>query len=153
MLYASYSEGFKSGGFNAVDDQKPVFVPAPTAECPDQVCRTQPVTGFEYDDETAWSFEVGGKHTFLDGRMRVNWAYYNSEYEDQQVSTFVGLGFVVTNAASTEIQGFELDAAFGHGTTSFKHGMEQLTVSTVLLRAGCTAQQRGMQALSVYLAD
>ena len=48
----------------------------------------------------------------LDGRMRVNWAYYNSEYEDQQVSTFVGLGFVVTNAASTEIQGFEVDAAF-----------------------------------------
>ena len=67
---------------------------------------TQPGTGFEYDDETAWSFEVGGKHTFLDGRMRVNWAYYNSEYEDQQVSTFVGLGFVVTNAASTEISGF-----------------------------------------------
>jgi outer membrane receptor protein involved in Fe transport len=44
--------------------------------------------------------------------MRVNWAYYNSEYDDQQVSTFVGLGFVVTNAASTEISGFELDTAF-----------------------------------------
>jgi outer membrane receptor protein involved in Fe transport len=44
--------------------------------------------------------------------MRLNWAYFNSEYEDQQVSTFVGLGFVVTNAASTEISGFELDGAF-----------------------------------------
>ena len=42
----------------------------------------------------------------------MNWAYFNSEYEDQQVSTFVGLGFVVTNAASTEISGFEVDAAF-----------------------------------------
>ena len=152
MLYASYSEGFKSGGFNAVDDQNPVFVPAPTAECPDQVCRTQPGTGFEYDDETAWSFEVGGKHTFLDGRMRVNWAYYNSEYEDQQVSTFVGLGFVVTNAASTEIQGFELDAAFqvterlrlnmAFGTVDGEYGSFE--------GAGCTAQQQaGMQALSI----
>lgn len=28
------------------------------------------------------------------------------------MSTFVGLGFVVTNAASTEISGFELDSAF-----------------------------------------
>ena len=152
MLYASYSEGFKSGGFNAVDDQNPVFVPAPTAECPDQVCRTQPGTGFEYDDETAWSFEVGGKHTFLDGRMRVNWAYYNSEYEDQQVSTFVGLGFVVTNAASTEIQGFELDAALqvterlrlnlALGTVDGEYGTFE--------GAGCTAQQQAeMQALSI----
>ena len=115
LLYASYTEGFKSGGFNAVDDQNPILVSSPA--CPLQnlpgcIDRNTPATGFEYDDETAWSFEVGGKHTFLDGRMRLNWAYFNSEYEDQQVSTFVGLGFVVTNAASTEISGFELDGAF-----------------------------------------
>lgn len=41
--------------------------------------------------------------------MNLNWAYFNSEYEDQQVSTFVGLGFVVTNAATTDIQGLEID--------------------------------------------
>lgn len=115
LLYASYTEGFKSGGFNAVDDQDPVLVRSPF--CPLQnlpgcIDRTLPGPGFEYDDETAWSFEVGGKHTLLDGRMRFNWAYYNSEYDDQQVSTFVGLGFVVTNAASTEISGFEIDTAF-----------------------------------------
>jgi outer membrane receptor protein involved in Fe transport len=115
LLYASYTEGFKSGGFNALDSQLPVFTNIP--QClfkglPGCTQRNTPGTGFEYDDETAWSFEVGGKHSFLDGRMRVNWAYYNSEYDDQQVSTFVGLGFVVTNAASTEISGFELDTAF-----------------------------------------
>ena len=115
LLYTSYTEGFKSGGFNSVDSQLPVFTPSPACVftgLPGCTQRTTPAEGFEYDDETAWSFEVGGKHTFLDGRMRVNWAYFNSEYEDQQVSTFVGLGFVVTNAASTEISGFELDAAF-----------------------------------------
>jgi len=115
LLYASYTEGFKSGGFNAVDDQDPVLVRAPACvfqNLPGCIDRTSPGPGFEYDDETAWSFEVGGKHTFLDGRMRFNWAYYNSEYDDQQVSTFVGLGFVVTNAASTEISGFEIDTAF-----------------------------------------
>lgn len=115
MLYASYSEGFKSGGFNSVDSQLPVFTPSPACVfigLPGCTQRNTPDTGFEYDDETAWSFEVGGKHTLMDGRMRINWAYYNSEYDDQQVSTFVGLGFVVTNAASTEVSGFELDAAF-----------------------------------------
>ena len=152
LLYASYSEGFKSGGFNAVDDQNPVFVAAPTAECPDQACRTQPGTGFEYEDETAWSFEVGGKHTFLDGRMRVNWAYFNSEYEDQQVSTFVGLGFVVTNAASTEIQGFEVDAAF-QVTEKLRLNLAVGTVDGEYGKfegAGCTAQQQAeMQALEI----
>jgi len=115
LLYASYTEGFKSGGFNALDSQLPVYTPSPACllkNLPGCIQRNTPGAGFEYDDESAWSFEVGGKHTFLDGRMRVNWAYYNSEYDDQQVSTFVGLGFVVTNASSTEISGFELDTAF-----------------------------------------
>ena len=106
LLYVSYAEGFKSGGFNSVDDQNPIFLPDGT------ILRDQPGVGFEYDDETAWSVEVGGKHTFLDGSLRVNWNYFNSEYDDQQVSTFVGLGFVVANAASTEISGFEVDAAW-----------------------------------------
>ena len=115
LLYASYTEGFKSGGFNAIDSQLPAYTGGPACpldNLPGCIQRNTPGPGFEYDDESAWSFEVGGKHTLLNGRMRVNWAYYNSEYDDQQVSTFVGLGFVVTNAASTEISGFELDSAF-----------------------------------------
>ncbi|MCS5593574.1 MAG: TonB-dependent receptor, partial [Porticoccaceae bacterium] len=102
MFYIAYSEGFKSGGFNAVDDQDPAFTAA-------GVQPTVPGLGFEYDDETSSSFEIGGKHTLLDGAMNLNWALFDSEYKDQQVSTFVGLGFVVTNAASTDVKGLELD--------------------------------------------
>ena len=137
LLYVSYTEGFKSGGFNAVDDQNPVITAA-------GIQRTVPGPGFEFDDESAWSVEVGGKHTLLDGAMRLNWTYFNSEYEDQQVSTFVGLGFVVANAASTEISGFELDAAWAV--------TEKLTLNLAFgyidgeygsfLGAGCTANQQ-----------
>ena len=102
MFYISYSEGFKSGGFNAVDDQDPLF----TADGPQ---RTIPGPGFEYDDENAHSIEIGGKHTLMDGSMTLNWALFDSTYENQQVSTFVGLGFVVTNAASTDVKGLEVD--------------------------------------------
>ena len=121
MFYASYSEGFKSGGFNSVDDQKPivtsVVVPGSGAAfgldadiTTDIVAdRSAPDTGWTYEDETAKSFEIGGKHTLLDGSMNFNWALFTSEYVDQQVSTFVGLGFVVANAASSEIDGLELD--------------------------------------------
>lgn len=144
LLYASYTEGFKSGGFNAVDDQNPVLNRAcPLQNLPGCIDRTAPATGFEYEDETAWSFEVGGKHTFLDGSLRLNWAYYNSEYEDQQVSTFVGLGFVVTNAASTEISGFEVDAAW-QATQNLRFNLSAGTVDGEygsFPGAACTANQ------------
>ena len=102
MFYISYSEGFKSGGFNATDSQLPLF----TA---DGVQPNMPGPGYEFDDENAESVEIGGKHTLMDGAMTLNWALYDSTYENQQVSTFVGLGFVVTNAASTGITGLEVD--------------------------------------------
>ena len=106
LLYASYAEGFKSGGFNAVDDQQPEFTLVNGQPTP---LPTVPGVGFEYDDETASSIEVGGKHTFLEGSMRLNWALFSSDYDDQQVSTFVGLGFVVGNAASASVNGWEMD--------------------------------------------
>ena len=59
--------------FNAVDSQAPAF----TAAGPQP---TVPGLGFEYDDESAKSYEIGGKHTLLDGAMNLNWAYFNSEY-------------------------------------------------------------------------
>lgn len=135
--YISYSEGFKSGGFNAVDDQDPNFLPDGTIQ------RTVPGLGFEYDDETASSFEIGGKHVLLDGAMNLNWAYFNSEYEDQQVSTFVGLGFVVANAASSEIQGIEMDMAW-QATDNLRLGVAMAFLDGKygsFEGAGCTAAQ------------
>jgi iron complex outermembrane receptor protein len=105
--YLSYAEGFKSGGFNAVDDQNPAFDATTGLPKP-----TEPGVGFEYEDETASSWEIGGKHTLMDGAMSLNWAYFDSEYVDQQVSTFVGVGFVVTNAASSDVSGLEVDLAW-----------------------------------------
>ncbi len=62
--YLSYSEGFKSGGFNAVDDQAPDLVAdvaaaqATAAGAP--AVFTIPGSGWAYDDETAQSLEIGG---------------------------------------------------------------------------------------------
>jgi len=107
--YLSFAEGFKSGGFNAADDQNPTFDLTTTLPSPNP---TEPGTGFEYEDETASSWEIGGKHTLLDGAMSLNWAYFDSDYDNQQVSTFDGLGFVVTNAASSNVSGLEVDLAW-----------------------------------------
>ncbi len=135
--YISYSEGFKSGGFNSVDDQNPEIAADGT------VLRTTPGIGFEYDDESASSFEIGGKHVLMDGAMNLNWAYFNSEYEDQQVSTFVGLGFVVANAASSEIQGIEMDMTW-QATDELRLGVAMAFLDGNYGNfdaAGCTATQ------------
>ena len=135
--YISYSEGFKSGGFNSVDDQNPNILADGTVQ------RTVPGIGFEYDDESARSFEIGGKHVLLDGAMNLNWAYFNSEYEDQQVSTFVGLGFVVANAASSEIQGIEMDMTW-QATDELRLGLAMAFLDGEygsFDAAGCTASQ------------
>ena len=137
LFYVSYSEGFKSGGFNSVDDQNPVIAADGT------VLRTTPAAGFEYDDETAESIEIGGKHTLIDGAMTINWAVFSSEYIDQQVSTFVGLGFVVANAATSDIQGVEIEMQW-QATESLRLGANLAVLDAEYGEfdsAGCTAAQ------------
>lgn len=119
MLYASFSQGFKSGGFTAADDGEPGGVALGTLPCapnPDftlpSTCYdfTSPNDDFEFDDEEVDAFEIGGKHTLLDGGMTLNWALFYTEYSDLQTAIFKGVGFAVKNAASSEITGLEVDA-------------------------------------------
>ncbi|GGF59322.1 TonB-dependent receptor [Alteromonas lipolytica] len=91
MLYASWSKGSKSGGYDA---------------------RANQVTSFEFDEEDASAFEAGFKSTFWDQRAKLNVAFYHTSYEGLQVSQFDGtLGFVVGNA-DADMQGVEIDGSF-----------------------------------------
>jgi iron complex outermembrane recepter protein len=89
MLYASFSTGFKAGGFDA---------------------RANRIASFEFEEETATSYEVGVKTLFADGAADLNVALYYTQYEDLQVSQFDGnLGFNVGNAKESVVQGVEVD--------------------------------------------
>ncbi|WP_353743680.1 TonB-dependent receptor [Haliea sp.] len=115
MLYASFSQGFKSGGFTDADDGEPGDLTPGAFPCvpgqPVEACYdpTNPNEDFEFDDEEVDAFEVGGKHTLLDGGMTLNWAAFYTQYDNLQTSIFKGLGFGVTNAAKSEIKGLEVD--------------------------------------------
>ena len=115
MLYASFSQGFKSGGFTDADDGEPGDLTPGAFPCapgqPVEACYdpTNPNDDFEFDDEEVDAFEIGGKHTLLDGGMTLNWAAFYTQYDNLQTSIFKGLGFGVTNAAKSEIQGLEVD--------------------------------------------
>ncbi len=119
MLYAAFSQGFKSGGFTAADDGEPGGLALGEWSCtiePDgsvdiSKCYdpTLPNEDFEFDDESVDAFEIGGKHTLLDGAMTLNWAAFYTEYDNLQTAIFKGVGFTVKNAGTSEITGIEAD--------------------------------------------
>jgi outer membrane receptor protein involved in Fe transport len=115
LLYFSWSEGFKSGGFTGADDGEPGQVEFATWPCvPGQALEdcydpTVPNDNFEFDDEEVNAFEIGGKHTLLEGAMTLNWAAFYTEYSDLQTGIFKGIGFTVTNAGESVVKGIELD--------------------------------------------
>ncbi len=123
MLYFTYSEGFKAGGFdvrsNASPDpttsnaiHTPTFlgVLGATGD-PVAAAAAAQLTGvLEYEEEVADTFELGGKFTLLNGAAELNIALYRTEYTDLQTSQFDGtLGFNVTNAGEATVQGIEID--------------------------------------------
>lgn len=96
MIYASWANGFKSGSFDFRANNRNFY--------PDMA------TSFEFDDEEASNFELGGKFTLAGGAAEVNAALFFTQYEDLQISIFDGvLGFNVGNAAEADISGFEVD--------------------------------------------
>lgn len=103
MLYGTYSEGFKSGGFS-----QRVFPPivagytAPAGTPDEDLIPT-------YDPEYATSYELGFKYNGLDNRLRLNGAVFYTEYDDLQIQVFTSVAPVTKNAASAELQGFELE--------------------------------------------
>lgn len=92
MNYLSLSKGFKGGGYDSTHGNG------------------NDLAALEYEPETTYSFELGSKMTFMNGRGNLNLAYFYTMIDDLQVSIFDGLGgFSVSNAASATTQGVELD--------------------------------------------
>lgn len=97
--YASFSQGFKSGGFDMRGD-----------------ATKNPATVDGYDPELVDTFELGVKTELLNGRVRLNASAFYTDYTDMQVtvqqSSDGGSNFVssVLNAGESEIRGFELEA-------------------------------------------
>lgn len=91
LLYYSYSQGFKSGGFVL---RYVEAVPEPRS----------------FEPETVDTHEVGIKWQGLDDRVRLNTAVFFSDYDEVQVTFYDKLGGPVTaNAGTVEIKGIEFE--------------------------------------------
>lgn len=95
MLYATWAEGSKAGGFVGAQ------------------ANTTPET-FEFEPETAETWEVGVKGQIPELALMFNAAYFYTEYENLQVSTWDAdsSSFITANAAASTSEGVEADAAW-----------------------------------------
>ncbi|MCC5872933.1 MAG: TonB-dependent receptor [Gammaproteobacteria bacterium] len=94
MVFASWSEGFKSGGFFG---RQANFDIDPT-----------------YDPEYVTTWELGMKSTWLDGRLIFNPTVFYNEYDDKQEEILIPISLsnvatVVRNASSVDIFGAEAE--------------------------------------------
>ncbi|WP_373091614.1 TonB-dependent receptor [Zhongshania sp.] len=111
MAYFSASRGYKSGGFDARSNASPSADPTPiNPNAPAGTNQQVLIGSFEFEEEEAFSFELGMKTSLLEGAAELNAALFRTEFDNLQVSVFDGtLGFNVGNAASAVSQGIELD--------------------------------------------
>lgn len=93
MLFATFSTGYKSGGFNSQGVSVPI-----------------PVEARIFGPEDTTNYELGVKSTLLDGRMTANATLYRTDIEDFQDRTILdGLTLITINAGELRQQGIEAD--------------------------------------------
>jgi len=99
MTYASYSEGFKGGGWNSHFN---------TVLTPQQQAALQ-----EFKPEKAKSYELGAKLDLFGNTLRLNLAVFDSDYTDMQVTyrgpAPAGVAPFLTNAGKASIKGAEAE--------------------------------------------
>ncbi len=90
LVYASYTKGYKSGGFNPL----------------------APVDQLTFGKEESNNYEIGIKTKLLDNKIFANLAIYQIDIKDQQVEKQIYPESITSNAAKSTIKGFEFDMKY-----------------------------------------
>lgn len=95
LLYGSWSEGFRSGGFN--------------------LRHPDPTSSAAYEPEKLTAYELGFKSDLFDNKLRLNGAIFRNETTDFQATSNStnaagDIIQVVANDAEIEVEGIELEA-------------------------------------------
>jgi iron complex outermembrane receptor protein len=99
MTYATFSEGYKSGGFT--QRVFPPIFPEPGQDPAKAIPSFDP----EYVDQ----WELGWKSGWFDRRLQINGAVFFTDYTDLQINVQRGIAPTTENAAEAEIKGGELE--------------------------------------------
>ena len=131
MLYASATKGFKSGGWNSR-------------------CTTGPGC-LSFNPESLWSYEMGMRGDYMDGRLRANVTLFYSDLKDLQTTSATPDGqFLTTNAGGINNAGLEAEITYlptENIQVFFAMGFQD--AKYVDLPAGCTVPNTSFAAFDV----
>lgn len=101
MVYGSYSEGYKTGGWTT------------------RLTNPQGNVAPDFDEEVAETWEIGAKSRLLGRMLQLNVAAFTTSYKDVQLNQQVGTSPTIDNAGTARIRGFEIEAVAApmHGLT------------------------------------
>ena len=111
LTYASYSKGYKAGGYNLdrsdLGGPNGVFAPRTNADA----------AGLRFDAEKVNAYEIGAKYN-ISRAFSLNVAAFRQEFQDFQLNTFNGSVFIVQNiqACKNGLNGADRDNVGGNGT-------------------------------------
>jgi iron complex outermembrane recepter protein len=106
LIYATYSDGFRPGGFN----RRPCRVPS--AICPTNADFVRLGT---YVPDKVQNYEIGGKFALLDRRLQINLAAYQIDWSNIQITVFdqnISNQTFTTNLVDAKIKGIEGDVTW-----------------------------------------
>jgi outer membrane receptor protein involved in Fe transport len=121
LTYASYSKGFKAGGFNldrtGCPNQLPTTLGGP---CPVTTLPTgqSAITAITADANTFFkpeysdSAEIGIKNTLFDRKLLLNATLFYEKFSNFQYNTFTGLVFVVDSLPYVYSKGLDADFVY-----------------------------------------
>ena len=92
FLYASYTEGFKAGGYNGL-------------------AATPQALSSPFDTQTVGAYEVGLKAELWDQRLRANVAGFFNDYQDLQQQSVTADGVFITENYDAEHTGLEAEVS------------------------------------------
>ena len=104
LVYYTYSEGFRPGGFNRY----------PEIKAPYTAGNNQFVKPVSYAPDTLQNNEIGIKSEWFDRRLQLNATVYDMKWINSQIALYqpccLGNSTFTTNGATYEIKGLELQA-------------------------------------------
>ncbi|WP_308814697.1 TonB-dependent receptor domain-containing protein [Sphingomonas sp. GV3] len=144
LVYASYSRGYKAGGYDLdrSDLTSNVFAPPTNASA----------SRLRFDPETVNAYEVGLKYTSR--QFTFNAAAFRQEFKNFQLNTFNGTNYIVQNITSCQnsLNGADQDGSSTTGACTGKTGYGVLSQG-IELEAGLFPAKDLSFALGYTLAD
>ncbi len=118
MVYASYSRGYKAGGYNL--DRSAFKNPVATQPLPIFPISVANADYYEdvlqFDEETVNAYEIGAKYSTRG--FNLNLAIFRQEFSNFQLNTFNGTVYLVQNinGCKTDLAGADRDTSAATGT-------------------------------------